>query len=52
MSQHLRFERNHPFADGNGRTRRALMIWFCLHEGLGPIVIEKEQRERMKLFSV
>ena len=43
MSQHLRFERIHPFADGNGRTGRALMIWSCLHEGLIPIVIEKEQ---------
>lgn len=46
MSQHLRFERIHPFADGNGRTGRALMIWSCLHEGLIPIVIEKEQRGR------
>lgn len=46
MSQHLRFERIHPFADGNGRTGRALMIWSCLHEGLVPVVIEKEQRGR------
>ena len=52
MSQHLRFECNYPYADGKGRTGRALMIWICLHEGLVPIVIEKEQHERMKLFSV
>ena len=45
MDQHLRFERIHPFADGNGRTSRALIIWSCLHEGLTPIIIEKEQRK-------
>ncbi len=45
MDQHLRFERIHPFADGNGRTGRALIIWSCLREGLTPIIIEKEQRK-------
>lgn len=45
MDQHIRFERIHPFADGNGRTGRALMIHSCMQQGLVPIVIEKEQRE-------
>lgn len=44
MEQHLRFERIHPFADGNGRTGRALMIWSCLEYHLIPMVIEKERR--------
>ena len=42
MEQHLRFERIHPFPDGNGRTGRALIIWSCLQQGLTPVVIEKE----------
>lgn len=45
MDQHIRFERIHPFADGNGRTGRALMIHSCMQQGLVPIVIEKEQRD-------
>lgn len=44
MESHLYFERIHPFPDGNGRTGRALMVHSCLHEGIPPIVIEKEQR--------
>lgn len=45
MDQHIHFERIHPFADGNGRTGRALMIHSCMQQGLAPIVIEKEQRD-------
>lgn len=45
MDSHIKFERIHPFSDGNGRTGRALIIFTCAKEGLIPIVIRKEQRE-------
>ena len=31
---HVRFERIHPFQDGNGRVGRLLMFWQCLQNGL------------------
>lgn len=45
MDSHIRFEKIHPFSDGNGRTGRALIVFSCAKEGLIPIVIEKEQRD-------
>jgi len=52
MEQHLRFERIHPFSDGNGRTGRALIVHSCLQQGIAPIIINKEGRqEYMNLLS-
>ena len=45
MEQHLRFERIHPFSDGNGRTGRALIVHSCLQQGIAPIIIRKSDRQ-------
>jgi len=44
MNQHIKFEKIHPFNDGNGRTGRLLIIHSCLKEGLEPIIIPKEEK--------
>ena len=46
MEQHIKFEKIHPFNDGNGRTGRLLIVHSCLKEGLEPIIIPKEEKGR------
>lgn len=41
---HLRFERIHPFQDGNGRVGRLLMFKECLRHGITPFVIDESLR--------
>lgn len=41
---HIRFERIHPFEDGNGRTGRILVNRGLLGEGLAPVVVPFERR--------
>lgn len=43
---HIRYERIHPFGDGNGRSGRVLMNKIALSEGYVPFVITKEERTR------
>lgn len=41
---HVRFERIHPFQDGNGRIGRLLIFWQCLQHGILPFIITEELR--------
>lgn len=43
---HVRFERIHPFQDGNGRVGRLLLFKECLRYGIVPFIID----ETLKLF--
>jgi len=39
---HVRFERIHPFQDGNGRVGRLIMFKECLKHNIVPFIIEDE----------
>ena len=41
---HHKFEKIHPFMDGNGRTGRMLMNYILIQNGYPPIVIHKKTR--------
>lgn len=42
---HVKFERIHPFADGNGRTGRLLMFKECLKHNIVPFVLKDVHRD-------
>lgn len=42
---HYKFERIHPFQDGNGRVGRLIMFKECLRNGITPFIIEDDLKE-------
>lgn len=47
---HIRFERIHPFNDGNGRTGRILMNYNLLRQNIAPVIITNFMSNDYKKF--
>ena len=41
---HVKFERIHPFQDGNGRVGRLIMFKECLKNNIIPFIIDEEHK--------
>lgn len=45
VSYHYRFERIHPFQDGNGRVGRLIMFRECLKQNVMPFIIDDDHKQ-------
>ena len=45
MDMHIKFERIHPFLDGNGRTGRMLMWWHEAKLGISPTIFKASEKQ-------
>ena len=45
-AHHIRYEKIHPFIDGNGRTGRIFMNWERLKVGLPILIIKESEKEK------
>lgn len=44
VAAHMRFEKIHPFVDGNGRTGRMIMWWQQLQLGSKPVLFRNSEK--------
>lgn len=49
-NDHISYEKNHPFEDGNGRTGRILLNWQRLQYGLPLLILKAEKRQDYYLW--
>ena len=45
IEYHYRFEKIHPFQDGNGRVGRLVMLRECLRSGIVPFIIDERHKQ-------
>jgi len=45
VEYHYRFEKIHPFQDGNGRVGRLVMFRECLRNGIVPFIIDDQHKQ-------
>jgi Fic family protein len=45
VEYHYRFEKTHPFQDGNGRVGRLVMFRECLRAGIIPFIIDNDHKQ-------
>ncbi len=50
LQTHIKFEKIHPFSDGNGRVGRLLIVYSCLEQNIIPIVIPSDKKDEYISF--